>query len=80
MGSFIDKKNSVWKTGFRAMNGEWKDVAGYPGYKVSSLDGYCKITPQRVLEVQRLYAEGFLQKEIGEFYGVCQQTISQVLT
>ncbi len=41
--------------------------------------GFCKISPKQVTEVQRLYHEGFLQKEIAEHYEVRQQTISKVL-
>jgi DNA invertase Pin-like site-specific DNA recombinase len=41
---------------------------------------YAKITREQAQEIRKLYAEGWLQRELGVKFGVCQANISKILS
>jgi predicted XRE-type DNA-binding protein len=53
-------------------NGTSKKILGEKSHKE-------KIRDSEVTEIRRLYLEGFLQKEIAEQFGVCQQLVSLIV-
>jgi len=57
--------------------GCWK---GQPDTRHHEGKGFAKITDEQALEIRRLYATGdWLQREIGELYGLKQAAVSHIV-